>query len=184
MLRLATCSWNQYDLTPVIHSANWENTSESFQQKLQRLVRQIDSLSKHENFVSLVGTSAGGSMAVNALIQCPNTVQRVINVCGRLRVGTHHGFRSFELRTNKSPAFAESVKLCEKNEKKLTNTDRKKIMTISALFGDELVPKNTIIIRGARNTTNPVAGHVFCIALSVTMFKKSLIEFLKRSYPR
>lgn len=179
-LEMAVAHWRLQGLEPIVHAVGWHDREDSFEPKLQRLTKMIDRFSQAGDKVSLVGTSAGGSAALNAFIERRDAVHRVINVCGRLRVGPETGFRSFESKSKSSPAFAESVKLCELKQETLTDSDKEKVMTVRAMFGDELVPSETTIIEGAYNTKVPTLEHVFSIAMSLTLFSRPLIAFLKR----
>lgn len=176
----ATNFWRRFGLDPIVHSVGWHNGEREFQPKLQILVDMIDKFANDGDKVSLVGCSAGGSAAFNAFFERRNVVYRVINVCGRLRTGSQNGFRSFDARTASSPPFAESVKLFESHEALLTEQDKQKVMTVRALFGDELVPADTTILRGAYNTVVPTPEHVFSIAMALTLFSRPLITFLKK----
>lgn len=176
----ATNHWRRFGLDPIVHSVGWHDGEKYFQPKLKILVDMIDKYADGGNSVSLVGCSAGGSAALNAFFERREVVYRVINVCGRLRTGPQNGFRSFGARTASSPPFAESVKLFESNENLLTNQDRQKIMTVRALFGDELVPADTTILQGAYNTVVPIPEHVLSIAMALTIFAKPLITFLTK----
>jgi len=177
-LQFATSYWHWFGLTPRVHSVGWRD-GEDFQPKLNRLITLIDSYAQNGNTVSLVGTSAGGSAVLNAFSKRRHTVHRVINVCGRLQVGTHEGFRSFEFCTQSSPAFAQSVQLREKIQTFLTPRDKQKIMTVRSLFFDDAVPSDTTIIKGAINTTVPIIGHIPSIACSLTFLSQPLLIFLK-----
>lgn len=179
-LELLTSHWKRQGLEPVIHAVGWHDGEDSFEPKLHRLVEMIDGFVDQGDVISLVGTSAGGSAALNAFVERKNVVHRVINVCGRLRVGPTEGFRSFESKSKSSPAFAESVKLCETQEKLLLPADRQKIMTVRAMFGDELVPPETTVLQGAYNTIVPTPEHVFSIGSALTIFSRPLIIFLKQ----
>ncbi|OGD08677.1 hypothetical protein A2397_04660 [Candidatus Amesbacteria bacterium RIFOXYB1_FULL_44_23] len=175
-MKLLTGHWRKHGLEPVVQLMEWRN-GEDFMPKLGRLTRLIDELAERGK-VSLVGTSAGGSAAINAFGERKDKIHRVVNVCGRLRVGTHVGIHGFEARTTSSPAFAQSVRLLEKRENEFNKKDREKIMTIHALFGDELVPKNTTTIEGANNITVPMFEHVLSITAALTVFSGPLIRFL------
>lgn len=177
----AVSHWRDSGLNPLVHSVGWHDSKTEFQPKLQRLVEMIDILKKEGNKVSLVGCSAGGSAVLNAFFERKNIVYRVINVCGRLRTGTQKGFRSFAKMTKSSPPFAKSIKLFESREKLLSETDRQKVMTVRALFGDELVPRDTSILSGAYNTTVPTPEHMFSISMALTIFSGPLITFLTKS---
>lgn len=176
-LEWATRHWRNHGLEPLIHSVDWHEGE--FQPKLIKLVELIDKLTENGDVVSLVGTSAGGSAVLNAFVERKDKVHRVVNVCGRLRTGAQAGFRSFESRTASSPAFAQSIKLLESREDTLTERDRQKIMTVRAMFGDELVPGDTTILRGSYNTQVPTPEHMLSIGAALTVFSKPVILFLK-----
>jgi pimeloyl-ACP methyl ester carboxylesterase len=125
-LKKITAHWRNYGLEPIIHSVGWRDGENEFAPKLKRLVSLIDQLAEEGDTVSLVGTSAGGSAVLNAFIERKDIVRRVVNVCGRLRTGPEHGFRSFQSKTASSPAFAQSVKLAEAREASLSEYDRGK----------------------------------------------------------
>lgn len=178
ILRILTAHWKIYGLNPIIHRVGWKD-GEEFQPKLAKITDLIDKLVAKGDTVSLVGTSAGGSAAVNAFILRRNKIHRIINVCGRLRTGPEEGYRSFQLKTAGSKAFAQSVKLAEAKEPELTKTDRKKIMTVHAMFGDELVPPETVSISGAYNTSVPTGAHMLSIGAALSVFPSRLIKFIK-----
>lgn len=176
----ATSHWRRSGLDPIVNSVRWHSGEKEFQPKLQILVDMIGKFTNDGDRVSIVGCSAGGSVALNAFFERKEDVHRVINVCGRLRTGPQNGFRSFGARTASSPPFADSVKLFESHENLLTNQDRQKVMTVRALFGDELVPADTTIVRGAYNTIVPTPEHVLSITMALTIFSKPLITFLTK----
>lgn len=176
----AVSHWRKHGLEPLVHSVGWHDGGQDFQPKLETLVRMIDQYAKTGDRISLVGCSAGGSAALNAFFDRRDVVYRVINVCGRLRSGDQQGFRSYEARTASSPPFAQSVKLFESHEDLLSTHDRQKVMTVRALFGDELVPADTTVLHGAYNTVIPTPEHVFSIAMALTVFSSPLITFLTK----
>lgn len=179
MLAWTVNHWRCYGLDPIVYSVGWRDGEDSFRPKVKRLIELIDELVKKGNRVSLVGTSAGGSAAINAFVKRKRTIHRVITVCSRLRVGPTMGLRCFVSKTKSSPAFGESVRLCESGIRNLSTADRRKIMTVRAMFGDELVPPETTIIDGALNIEIPTGEHMFSIGVALTVFSKSLISFLK-----
>lgn len=176
-IRFATNHWKKFGLEPIAYSVGWHDGEKEFKPKLKRLIKLINDLSRKGNTISLVGLSAGGSAVLNAFIEQKDKVHRVVNVCGRLRTGTQKGFRSFAVRTSSSPAFARSIRLCEARENNLTKADRLKVMTVRAIF-DELVPKDTAILKGAYNTKIPTLEHIFSIGMALTLFSKPIILFL------
>ncbi|PJE62393.1 hypothetical protein COU88_05240 [Candidatus Roizmanbacteria bacterium CG10_big_fil_rev_8_21_14_0_10_39_6] len=179
VLEIMTLHWKKHGLMPYVHSVGWRNNKDSFGIKLQELVSLIDHFLKRKDTVSLVGTSAGGSAALNAFFKRKRVIHRVVSICGRSRLGPTAGFRSFANMTKTSPAFAESVRMCDKREKSLTEADKKKIMTVRAQIGDELVPPETATISGALNIQVPMVEHVLSIGSALTLFSKPIIDFLK-----
>jgi len=175
-IKWATAHWRKYGLKPVIHNIWWKKGNKHFKPKLIRLIHRIDNFIKDGNKVSLVGTSAGSSAVMNAYISRKKKISKVISICGRLKQGEQKGFRSFELRTATSLAFKESILMFEQNETSLIKNDRKKIMTVRALF-DELVPDNTSYVIGANNKRLKTIEHVFSIWIGLS-FYKPLTKFL------
>lgn len=172
-IKFATKSWEKYGVIPVIHKVPWKNTKEGFQTKLNRLLSVIDRYAK-KGEVSLVGMSAGGSFVINAYLQRRLKIKRIINICGRLREG---GFPSLVYAAIGFPAFKTSVQVCEKSLSKLTESDKKKIMTFSPIF-DGIVPLSAIPIFGAKNATVPYFFHGIAIALVLILNKVKIISFI------
>src|SRR3989339_119063 len=170
-VKIATSFWRKYNLQPLIYPFNWHKKNTDFTESLSKLLNLISKLSQNQNKVSLVGCSAGGSTVLNAFYK-NNNVYKIVNVCGRLRKGMQKGFRSYGTRTKSSKLFAESVELCEKRIDNLSEIDKKRIMTIRPLLGDELVPGNTATIIGAQNITLPTGEHLLTIGAALTIFGK------------
>jgi hypothetical protein len=177
--RKASNHWRRHGLEPVIYPMKWRTDNKSFESKLKGLIEKIDEFVENGDTVSLVGTSAGASAAINAFAKRKSSIHKVINICGRLKKGSSVGFRSFEVQSKSSPAFAESIRVCEENLKNFSKKDLEKIMTVKPAFGDQLVPHNTVVIKGARNIRIPTIEHVFSILMSLTLFSRPLIKFLK-----
>lgn len=178
-IKLLTKSWNKCGLDIIAYPIGWNDGTREFQPKLDKLLRLIDKLHAAGEMVSIVGTSAGGSAALNAFVGRKNIIHKVVNVCGRLRVGPESGFWSFVLRTKQSPSFANSVRMFESKESLLTENDRKRIMTIMPLFGDQLVPASTVPIEGALNKKIFMGEHILSIATAMTIYsplKKFLLS--------
>lgn len=178
-IELATNHWRRHGLEPYIHLVGWRDGEKSFEPKLKRLLKLVDSFIKTGDRLSLVGTSAGGSAALNVFALRKNRVHRIVNVCGRLRVGPETGFRSFSNQSKTSSSFAESVRCSEKVQKSFSDNDKKRIMTVKAMFGDEFVPPETVTIEGAKNIEIPTIEHMLSISLSLTLFSRVIIDFLK-----
>ncbi|MFI5240811.1 MAG: hypothetical protein ACHQUA_00040 [Microgenomates group bacterium] len=180
-IKLATYHWKIYGLTPIVHSANWKNNKEPFEIKFKKLLDLVDSFLEKGKPVSLIGTSAGASLALNAFLLRKNGVNKFVNICGRLKVGPIVGPRSFIKMTKTSLAFADSVKKAEFGIKSLTKNDLKRIMTVRSMFGDQFVPPETSIVEGAKNITVPIVEHTLSIGISLMFYSAKIASFLTKT---
>ncbi len=171
----ATRNWPRIGLQPIVCSMGWRN-GEHFATKFEKLLALVDEHFRNGNPISVIGLSAGGSAALNLFAARSDRVKYAISICGRLRQGDEFSFRK---RTRTSPAFAESVLLFEQQEKMLSEEQRKKIMTVRARFGDELVPADTATVRGAQNVTIPTIEHSLTIYLALDPFSKIITDYVK-----
>ena len=180
LMRLILRLWRSDGIKVELCRMQWRN-GHSFQSKLDTLLGLIDEHTKTGYAVSLVGISAGGSAVINALFARPDKVHKVINICGRLRGGNNHGFRSLERRSRSSTAFRDSVLTCEQNLEKIDSTYLSRIMTFRARFGDELVPSDTSQVSGAYNVALPTIEHMISIATTLIFYRRCIIDFAKSS---
>lgn len=177
-LKLLTKNWaKKYELYPEVVQTIWKD-GKGLEPKLTKILDLIDNFANRGNTVSLIGTSASGSLMLNAFVERKNVVHKVVNIGGFVRPGNGTGMHSFETRSAASKAFRESVLKFEKSEPSLTNQDRRKILTVRPMLGDELVPANTVTINGALNKTVPMIEHVLGIATAL-IFYNPVIVFLK-----
>lgn len=168
--------WKLYKVIPHVYRIGWKD-EESFEPKLNKLVKYIDALTKEGDRVSLVGASAGGSAALNAYVKRPN-IYRVVNLCGRLREGKNVR-PTLEWASRKSIAFNESVKMFESWEPKMTTEQRSRVLTLTPLL-DEIVPKTTVFLKGANNKTLFSIEHAISGFLGMTLFSPIIMRFLLR----
>jgi pimeloyl-ACP methyl ester carboxylesterase len=176
VMRLFTGFWSLFGLTPVVFKFGWKDIKEDveFTQNFNRIIFEVDRLAKIGK-VSLIGCSAGGSIVINIFSQRRDIIHRVINICGALRFsGTASKFDT--------PAYLKSLRYCEQAITKLSEKDKKKIMTIRPRFGDEFVKSEKVIIEGAKNISLPTFEHIFSIMMALTIFSKSVFIFLKEKF--
>ncbi|MDO8609903.1 MAG: hypothetical protein Q7R95_05105 [bacterium] len=164
-----------YKVQVVPYFMYWKN-KEDFDTKLQKLIQKIDEFYYQGFKISLVGTSAGGSVAINVFCKRKYKIHKVINVCGRLKKGKNV-FPSLELASRSFHSFKESVLMCEKNINRLSKVDKQKILTIQPLY-DEIVPISLITIEGVKNIRIFSIEHMLSIFLSMTIYSKMIIDFL------
>lgn len=180
-IRRAINWWRNKGLEPHVLKVGWRDGSAEFQPKLDEILGHIDNLSD-QGRLSVVGTSAGGSVALNVLLHRPDLVERAVNICGRLRAGKRR-WRSLERMSATSEPFRYSVLLFEQSEPQISDELRKRIMTVTARFGDELVPADTSVLEGAYNIKVPTGEHVFSIGMSLTLLAKPVIDFIQFGQP-
>lgn len=175
---MAAAAWKLEGLKPIIFVPRWEN-GKGVKPKLARLLKVIDRESKKEK-IYLMGISAGASLAMNAFIQRLDRVEKMVSLCGRLRMGWSDNVINKKLQENtlKVRGFKESVKMAEKEIKKLTDDDKKRILTVSAEIVDELIPTETSQLEGAMNILIPGIGHLITITAGMTKYFGEIKEFL------
>lgn len=169
MLEKAINNWHHDGLHTIIHSVHWRD-GEPFEEKLQKLLTLIDT-QQDKDKISLVGISAGASLAFNAFNQRKERVHKAVNVAGRLRAG-QATIRSLERMAKTSPAFRESVLSFEEAEPLLSDQDRLRLMTVRPFLGDELVPRDTADLPGAHNQWIYTPEHGLSIWLALRLQKK------------
>lgn len=161
----------------IIHfyRANWRN-GENFDSKLQHFLNFFDGISEKNGTLSLGGISAGGSLVLNSYCERRTKVNKVINICGRLKAGKIV-FPPLGLAAITSRSFYDSVRASGENLEAFTTADTSKFMTFSALF-DEQVPRQTSQLEGAQNLIVPRVGHVFSQAYALTRMNREITKFI------
>lgn len=172
----ATQHWRKRGFEPEVIPVGWRDGSSDFNDKLSFLIDMVRNKAR-SGPVYIVGTSAGGSMAGNLLCELPDEVERVAMICARLKTG-FDGRRSLENMSATSPAFRQSVTTFEKRVARLPQEQLRRMMTVSALFGDEYVPANTSVIPGAYNTRIPTVSHMFSIGAALVL-SGPVLKFLR-----
>lgn len=80
--------WKKLGYNARIFSFDWENPNEDFEKSSSKLLSEIDA---HHNPIYLIGASAGGSVAVNALASRPEIVKKVITIAATFKHAPHPG---------------------------------------------------------------------------------------------
>ncbi len=176
LYRFVTARWRKsYNINTSIFYVGWSNNKNTLPERLRALHQTIKSLGKKQK-ISLAAFSAGGCFALNAFIIYPNDILKIALVCSRLieGSGTHP---SLEWAAKSSPLFKASVLAAEKNTNQLTSQQKKRILTLTALW-DEIVPKETSSIGGATNCQVNSIEHVLSIWLTMTIWPNVFLEFL------
>ncbi|MFA9288568.1 MAG: hypothetical protein ACEQSA_01680 [Weeksellaceae bacterium] len=163
-----------YGYQVTVFEPHWK-TSEALEIKISRLNKAIKDID-HNNKLSLLGTSAGGSLVINVFSKQNKRIHKVVNVCGRLRAGKNVK-PTLKNASKRSKSFEQSVLLCEAEQKNLSQNAKSNILTIRPLF-DEIVPTSTVSIEGAVNKQIIAIEHMISIILALTMYFNIIDQFL------
>lgn len=178
-LKLLTSWWQKLGLKVHVLKVGWHDDSVSFEAILEKILLFVDKLGDKGEKVSIIGISAGGSLALNIFMERPEKIDKCVNICGRLRAGKHM-YRTLERMSMTSKSFRDSVLLLQQREYQIRYNIRRKIMTVTARFGDELVPADTSFLEGAYNTKIPTFEHIISIVFALTLGSKFIFDFIRR----
>lgn len=165
-------------------SIDWRS-DESFEDLLDRLTKLTKQKLREYGELTLIGASAGGSLALNVFGRISNNKLRAITLCSRLRLAKLPWWdrrmlkRMAYIGTPKaSQKFYDSVVYCTKMTiPKLTKADKKRIIIVRQL-ADTVVPRATMGINGVRVYKVFAIGHGWGIAAAVRKLPKILYQII------
>lgn len=143
----------------------------TYEQKLKLVTDAVRDAERKGFGVTLIGESAGASLALNAAAVLPG-IRKVILIAGvnssKLPISPH-----FKVR---SPSFAESARIVDSS---ITRLDAAKVHTIKALVDPVVSPKYNAI-PGATSHTFWSVGHLTTIALCLSVFSYFIARIIKQ----
>lgn len=165
--KLGLVLWRRSD-TKVTHiPMKWEDVSETYDSKLLRIKAVIDTYPDHS--VTLVGESAGGSVAIAAFYKYRKNVEKLVTVCG-MNKGEGNVNPAYY---KKNPAFRSSMSAVDKVVLYLSEDEKKAMYIIYSSLDATVRPKHSLI-SGVRSTDLKIPGHLTSIA-KVLFFNYRLI---------
>ena len=175
----ATQPWEQQGITSLVVPVPWHEGDH-----LTHLDMLDDTVSREisgGNKVSLLGASAGGVLAINALAENPE-IDKVITVSSRIKPTTIEGYLDLESIRDLSPSSAEGIELLDASkDDSLPPELRSRIMNTRALSGDDQVPPQLSYLEGAYNVWMPPArSHIDAVTTAMTKHSGIIIDFLKQ----
>jgi hypothetical protein len=175
--KLAVSTWKLWNVEPHLFQMNWAD-QEAYAPKQARLLAVVDELAQAGS-VSLVAASAGATAAVNVFALRKNAVLGVVCIAGKINnpQAIGDGYK----RNN--PAFWESAHLTTSSLANLQEQDRRRIVSIRAMF-DPIVPGRDSILQGAHNKLTWTSGHAITIATQLIFGAPKFLRFLKQLPPR
>lgn len=182
VVRRALPYWQSEGFFSIRYLMHWKN-NESYEQKLERVLEYIQQLSANYT-VSVIGISAGGLVAIEAINRLPDDVSGAVNICGNVNKANRKGPRFYMQRTVRSPSFHEAVATSERTfNEGIPDATLENIMTVHAWREkDELIPDGTVCVEGANNQELPFPciEHLLAInyALNNHKFAPVIMKFL------
>ncbi len=161
--------WLIYGLKVKLLPVKWYNDG-TYEQKLALVTTKAKEAIDKGYKVTLIGESAGASLAINAAAQLPD-LHKIILIAG---VNSSKLFISPHIQ-RRSPSFAQSAKLVTPSLKKI-NPD--KIHAIRGLV-DAVVSPRFNTIPGARSYMVWSIGHLMTIVVCLTVFSWRIATFIK-----
>lgn len=166
--------WRMYGVDVEFISSSWSN-HESFDTKMQRLITAAQHAHRDGDSVVLLGESAGGSMALNVYASIPETIHRVVTLCGK---NTRPDNVSPVLyRRNES--FRTSMHRVSDAVKQLTTAQRQRITSIYPFY-DPTVPINETFVPDCRRVRIWSVGHLISILVGLTIGSFVVVREAKR----
>jgi pimeloyl-ACP methyl ester carboxylesterase len=165
--------WRFFGVEARLLPMNWYDGA-SYADKYGEASRAISSLLEAGMKVSLVGESAGGSMAINLFARHPE-VTSLITIAGVNTPTTPVAARTLR----RGPAFAISRQHIGESLASLSIQRRRSIYTVSGLR-DDVVRRRDSRITGAHNHHIWTIGHLLTITACLTVFSGYIISMAKK----
>lgn len=168
--------WNSSGTDVIQLDPKWHTRpQETFPEKKSRLENDIKKLLPKYKNVSIFGSSAGGSMALNIFDSMHTHITSCILIAGKLKGADYIG-SSYRRRT---PALYDCVKLSQQIAEYPSKSIRSRILTIRPLF-DETVPVRHALVYGAKNRRQFLVGHFISIGYSLLFQKRVFIKWHRK----
>lgn len=159
---------------------NWRS-GESFENLCEYVLACAQDQLKRHGRIALVGSSAGGSLAINVFAKLRHEDIVAVSLCGRLRPGDLPWWDARKLErmaylgtAKESKSFYHSVTHCAQTTlPSLTEQDKRRLVVMKQ-WVDFVVPRSTMNIDGARTYTLPAIGHGMGIAAGIRLLPRVL----------
>lgn len=163
--------WRIFGVRTQFVSMKWYEGG-MYEAKLNRVLDAIDEAKNRGYTVSIVGVSAGGSMALNAAAKRRDHIHHVVTICG---ADDPHA-KIAPVTRRRSPSFETSLRMLERS---LAEVELSRVHTVRA-FIDRVVAGRHTIIAGAHNHIVPSFGHLATITACLTLYAGYIVYLVKR----
>jgi hypothetical protein len=164
----------------VIHNAEWKENEIPFQSKIDSLKQKAQFYRRKGAIVSLVGISAGGSLALIVMHELGDEINACIVYYARLK--TSYNILPMQQKILKRfPAHFNTVSHFEKHIAPfMAQKEKKRIMTIRPVW-DDIVPVKTMTLIGAHNKKVWLLRHS-SLLLAIPLFGIMVKHFINHNY--
>jgi len=170
---LSIKSWRLHGLHGHLHAMPWLG-SEEYESKHTRLLTLIDELAAKGHTVSLVGASAGASAIINAYVERPDKITKLVHISGKINNPENVGEKIYR----ENPAFRLSLYRLQASLNRLAEADKAKMLLLYPV-ADNIVPHEDAVIPGVAENRLAVSGHGFGIVDAITVQFYLIARFLK-----
>lgn len=171
--RRALRAWSLFGVSAQLVPMRWYS-DETYEDKYQRASATIDEILRRGDRITLIGESAGGSMAINLFARHPQIVSAVL-VAGVNQADAP--VSPYTLR--KAPAFGQSKQVIQNSLMQLTSERLQRIHTVSGIV-DHTVNVQHSYVAGAHNHRVFAVGHLVTITLCLTLYSWYIIALAKK----
>jgi predicted esterase len=165
--------WKLWGLKPHYCPVGWD-LKVAYEDMVSKVEKMADSLAAKGESLSIVGVSAGASLAMNIYADQPEKFNKAIFISGKLLYPETVQETYFEAH----PAFRQSVYDADANFKKMSDKDKIKMMTMYAI-ADNTVPVRASKLGGVKHKRVLTVGHLPAIYISITLYSRAIAKFIK-----
>lgn len=165
--------WERPGVKVVHHRLGWADNA-AFAKKLSDVTAVIDELKAAGYRVSLVGVSAGASLALVAYKKRISEVSGLVLISGKL----HSPWTVNPTYYQRNPALKPSFEQAHRVYQGLSDKEKSRIITLHGIY-DRKVPPAASVIPGVRNKVVFSIGHIPSIAITLLFYGRYIVDFLE-----
>lgn len=155
------------DFTPHAYVFGWYDQTTNFEAKFKKFLAFLDQFPPNDELY-LVGISAGGTAAMNALAARPN-IKKVVTVCSPFVVQSPEW----------NPALIESIEHAQQAFKDFSPATKSKMLTIFGLR-DNVVAASSSKLPDVQREQVFGLNHTSSIFFATVIMKRRLLRFLRQ----
>jgi len=171
--RLALFFWRIFGVTVEYVPMKWYD-GKPYDEKYRRVEAAVRNAQALGFTVSLIGESAGATMAMNVFAR-NKSLHRMVSLCGVNSGNTPISPKIFK----RSPGFQQSVSLVNESRAKVIKSRHAQVTSVIAM-SDSTVPPEKNTIPGARQVKIWTMGHIFTITLCLSVLSFVIVRQVRR----